>query len=140
MERRQEEKVIRRLATIIGDRAGKGFAVAVIKKDYDELMPPELRKKIGEFHYTWAVRAVIGFMEKWRLENGVVEPTEYIFDRMVKGKERNEIDRVFEEAGRVDDSFHRYGIYKGCHSFRDKSQVLPLQAADIGMPGAFCTS
>jgi hypothetical protein len=44
---------------------------------------------------------------------------------------RKEIDQIFINAESRDDSLHRYGIYKGCHSFGDKAVILPLQAADM---------
>ncbi len=46
-------------------------------------------------------------------------------------KGRGEIDQVFKSAEERGNEFHKYGIYKSCHSFRDKAEVLPLQAADM---------
>ena len=86
------------------------------------------------FHYTWAVRTVVGLVERWR-EQRTKEPTEYIFDRMVNsGKDRakkREIELLFEYSENQSDALHRYGIYRGCHSFRDRCEVTPLQASDL---------
>jgi hypothetical protein len=89
---------MRRLSWIISQHAIQGFCIGVIKKDYDEIFPEEAKAATGKFHYTYALRGAIGFMEQWRIDKGVSEPIEYIFDHMVKGPERAEIDRVFEEA------------------------------------------
>jgi hypothetical protein len=94
-------------------------------------MPAELRQELGQYHYTIAVRIIIGLVEQWRLSREIQEPVEYIFDRMADKKSRTEIDSVFDQAEQMTDSLHAFGIYKGCHSFRDKRDILPLQAADI---------
>jgi hypothetical protein len=122
-------RVMRRLRGIIEDHATMGFGFAVHKDDYEQLVTGDVRKKFGEFHYTWAVRVVIGMVENWRERKRIKEPTEYIFDRMSQG--RAEIDKVFADAEATGAALHRYGIFRGCHSFRDKAEVLPLQAADI---------
>ncbi|MFI5102983.1 MAG: DUF3800 domain-containing protein [Terriglobales bacterium] len=126
-----KKRAMLRLRYIIQQHAVQGFGVSVIKQDYDELVQGKLRKDTGEYHYTWAIRSVIGRVEKWRSEHGIKEPIEYIFDRMAHKRSKEEINLVFEQAESLPDSLHRYGIYKGCHSFRDKTEVLPLQAADI---------
>ena len=122
-------RVMRRLRHIICTRTVQGFGITVDKKDYDDLAPQEFRNKFGNFHYTWAVRTVIGLIENWREKHNIREPFEYIFDRMSQG--RHEIDQIFTVAEAHDDALHRYGISKGCHSFRDKAVILPLQASDI---------
>lgn len=128
---RRKVRAFRRLREIVSQRSIQGFGVAVHKKDYDELVPDELRKELGMYHYTVAVRIVIGLVEQWRAARGMKEPMEYIFDRMTEKKSKIEIDAVFEQAERFTDPLHSFGIYKGCHSFRDKAEILPLQAADI---------
>ena len=50
-------RVIRKLRKVIMKRALKGFALGVIKKDFDEVVPDELRKLGFENHYTFAVRS-----------------------------------------------------------------------------------
>jgi len=122
-------RVVRRLREIITQRAVRGFGITVHKKDYDDLVQGDLCNKFGDFHYSWAVSTVIGLLENWRESTRIREPIEYIFDRMTEG--RKEIEQIFLNAESKDDSLHRYGIYKGCHSFRDKAVILPLQAADM---------
>jgi hypothetical protein len=127
-------KLIRRVAQLSHQRASQGFGVCVTKKDYDEVVPAPLKEKIGRFHYTWAVRTLIGLIEQWRA-NRTTEPTEYIFDRMQKtGKDRDkkrEIELIFDRCENQPDVLRRYGIFKGCYSFRDRCEVTPLQASDL---------
>ena len=130
-DERRKIRTFRRLREIIAQRSAQGFGVAVHKKDFDEVVPQELRQELGKYHYTIAVRIVIGLVEQWRLSLGIREPVEYIFDRMADKKSKAEIDAVFEQAEQLTDSLHDFGIYNGCHSFRDKREILPLQAADI---------
>jgi hypothetical protein len=128
---RKKRIVLKRLRNIVQSRISQGFAVAVIKKDYDDLVTGTLRSHAGKYHYTYAVRAAIGFIEDWRERSGIQGPIEYIFDRMVKGPEKREVESVFEWAERRSDALSRYGIFRGCHSFQDKRDILPLQAADM---------
>jgi len=128
---RKKATVVSRLSSIILERISQGFCLRVVKADYDAAVPKNKRDILGRFHYTYAVRAGIGHIERWRVNEKVHEPIEYIFDRMTKGDARTEIERVFAEAELLDDTLHKYGIYKGCHSFRDKADIFPLQAADM---------
>ena len=125
------QRVMKKLRYLAYDRATQGFALSVHKQDYDDLVTDDLRGVMGKYHYTYAVRNIIGAIEVWREKNDVCEPIEYIFDRMTKGPSKKEIESVFAQAESESDSLHRYGIYKGCHSFRDKCEITPLQAADI---------
>jgi hypothetical protein len=122
-------RVIRALREIIAERSVQGYGIAINKKDYNDIVQGDIRKKMGDRHYTWAVRTVIGMIENWRQNKQIIEPMEYIFDRMSEG--RGEIVKVFVDAESTGNALHRYGIYKGCHSFRDKAEILPLQAADL---------
>jgi hypothetical protein len=126
------EKVVAKAREIIHQRVVTGFAVVVGRDDYDELATEELKRKFGKHHYTFAVRTALGLIERWREQVKINEPIEYIFDRMTKGTgAKGEIDRVFEDAEKLDNSLQRFGIYKSCHSFAGKGEVTPLQAADI---------
>jgi Protein of unknown function (DUF3800) len=125
----KKNRVIRALRKIIQAHCVYGFGFSVHKQDYDEIVSGDVRAKCGRFHYTWAVRMVLGKLERWRQDNLVREPIQYVFDRMSEG--RYEIDKVFADAENTGDAFNRYGIYPGCYSFQDKSDVLPLQAADL---------
>jgi hypothetical protein len=128
---RFKNTVVKRLLDIICQRTLNGFAMSVTRQDYDELVQGDLWLQVGAHHYPYAVRCVIGFIEKWRVERGITEPTEYIFDRMTNGESKKEIQLAFEHAEDAPDALHRYGIYKGCLSFRDKSEISPLRAADM---------
>jgi hypothetical protein len=127
----KKKVVLARLAQIIRTRTAQGYGLAVDKKDYNEVLSEKQREVTGKHHYSWAVRSVIGSIERWRLKSKIEEPTEYIFDRMTRGDAKNEINAIFADAESRTDTLHRFGIYKGCHSFRDKADVLPLQAADL---------
>lgn len=122
--------VLRKLRTLAAQHSIHAFSVSVSRRDYDELVVGDLRKDLGE-HFTYAVRAVLGFIENWRIENGIDEPIEYIFSTM-KGQPKREIDGVFDGAAKLEGAqLRRFGIRPGCHSFRDMREILPLQAADL---------
>ena len=130
----KKSAVIRRIVQVSLKYASAGWSIAINKKDYDDLVPTPLREKMGKYHYTWAVRSLVGFVERWR-EKHTLEPTEYIFDRMNNNRsdaeKRTEIESMFDSTSDSKDALHRYGIYKGCLSFRWRCDVLPLQASDL---------
>ncbi|WP_263411510.1 DUF3800 domain-containing protein [Terriglobus tenax] len=120
---------VRRLRQIVLESVIHGFSMSVPKPDYEELFKPEFYEKCGG-PYTYAVRSMIGFVEKWRMANKVSEPIQYIFDNL-QGQTRKEIEGVFDGATKAGGSLEKYGITPQCHSFRDKKVDLPLQAADL---------
>jgi hypothetical protein len=128
----KKQRVIRRLRNIIKQRAVRGFCMSVKKKDYDELVPADLRLARGQYHYTWVVRNVLGQIHRWREANNVTEPIEYIFDWMKPADPRRiEIENAFALVEENPEAQKNFGIRKGCCHFRDRCEVLPLQAADI---------
>lgn len=122
-------RALARLRTIAGGRAAHAFSASVSRADYAEIATEEFVEKFGG-PFTWVVRAVMGFVEQWREKNNITDPIEYIFDTSDRGVKR-EIDGVFDGALRHDDPLRKWGIKPGCHSFRDKREILPLQAADL---------
>jgi hypothetical protein len=129
----KRDRTIRRLINIIVTRRKHGFFAAVEKEAYDAEVPEELRTryKLGNNHYTFAVRMCMGKVAKWRKRHAYKEPVQFVFDRMSKG--RGEIDAVFELALKEGEekALRENAIQKNGWSFANKAEVLPLQAADI---------
>jgi hypothetical protein len=134
-EWRDENKKQRTLSRLIGairTNVQTGMAVAVVKSDYDKVIPPDIRDrfKLGKNHYTFAIRTCLGHVLRWRKEHGYTQPMTYVFDRMGKGK--GEINAMFESALTGQDlALRDFGIYKDCWSFADKDGIAQLQGADI---------
>jgi Protein of unknown function (DUF3800) len=127
-------KLLRRIEQLCHQRVAQGLAVSVAKKDYDRLVPESLRGQMGRFHYTWALTALIGLVERWR-ENRSDEPTEYILDYIgttgTDLEKRLEIDSLFDYLSNREGAVKRYGISRGCHSFRHRCDLTPLQLSDF---------
>jgi hypothetical protein len=91
-----------------------------------------LKKERGPDHYTWTVRNVLGMIHTWRHNNNIKEPIEYIFDWIEPYEpRRKEIEAVFASGEDDPESQKLFGVYKGCCQFRDRCDVLPLQASDL---------
>jgi hypothetical protein len=125
--------VMRKLTPLITKRALKGFALGVVKKDFDEIVPASLRTQGFENHYTYAIRRVLGMIHDWRKAEGLEGlPIEYIFDFMdLHNPRRMEIQRVFTTLGTEDENLRTYGLSKDGFNFKDKKSLPPLQAADM---------
>lgn len=130
----KRNRVFRRVREITKKYGTIVYSFAVNKKDYDELVPKEFRQHIGEYHYTWAVRHIIKFLDEWRFSRpDTPPPFEYVFDWMGKptDERRMEVDTVMDQReswangneNRVGDYIH-YG-------FRRREELPALQCADV---------
>ena len=93
-----------------------------VQKDYDEIVPQDIRDDWGDFHYTRAIRNVIGAIDKWRPYHGIEEPLEYIFDWEEAGSESSkEIEEVMAQAEHVSGDLGLYSnfTFRKRRYFRD---------------------
>jgi len=131
-DQEKRDRTLKRLINLINTRKRITVGAAVNKADYDAEVPEDLRErfKLGKNHYTFAVRACMGRILKWRSKYGYKDGIQFVFDQMSKGT--GEINAVFEQALREPKEIAlEHGIYEGCWSFQSKRTQLPLQAADI---------
>lgn len=128
----KRKRVYRKLSTLITIRARMGFALTVGKKDYDELIPEEMRKYGGRSHYVWAARILMGDIARWRAKWGIKRPMQYVFSETPKGKgTRGEILDLMDELKDNPLATEEYGLVKDGLGFQDMRVFPPLQAADI---------
>lgn len=125
-EPKKHGQVYETVREIIKDYGAVTVSFAVFKKDYDEVVPPDMRKNAGEFHYTWAVRHLVAALEKWRTYRKVSAPFEFVFDYMHKrDKRRAEIEEVMEQGEEI-----APGVYSN-YSFRQRERFPGLQCVDV---------
>lgn len=55
----KQEQVFKRVRQICKKYGSRALSIAVNKKDYDEVVPPDFRKYLGNTHYGWAVRQLL---------------------------------------------------------------------------------
>jgi hypothetical protein len=126
------KRVFARVCQITKKYTVQIFSFTVKKDDYETCIPPELRQYSGKYHYSWAIRHLISFVQRWRIGNSVPEPYEWIFDWMPKKDlARKEIEAVMEqaedEARRARGAEHEYENF----TFRPRSSLAGLQCADL---------
>ncbi len=120
----KHERVYRRVREIVKKYGVATVSFAIYKKDYDEVVPPELRARAGKYHYTWAVRHVMDWLFRWRTQHSKY-PLEYVFDWIEKRDERRkEIDDVMDQLEQT-----APGEFTG-YSFRHKEEIPGLQCVD----------
>jgi len=127
----QQGRVISRVRQL-GRKFGiKAISLAVNKSDYDEVILPRL-EYADKYHYTWAIRHLIGVLDKWGSFCNVTTPFEYIYDWMdvkTQREAKDEIETVMaqseEEASAAGDA-GRYTNY----GFRRRQDIPGLQCAD----------
>lgn len=100
----------------------KAFCIAIYKKDYSEVMPEDMRARVGSY-YTWATSSVLGLAHDWAKERNV--PMEYVFDTADKLVKR-EIDDAMEC---IEEIFP--GNFMGHYLFRNRKDMPALQAVDL---------
>jgi hypothetical protein len=129
----KRKRTLKRLINIINTRRRMGFFAAVEKSGYDAQVPQAMRDRyrLGNNHYSFAVRMCMAKVLKWRMKYGYKEPIEFVFDQMSKGA--GEINAIFEKALKEgDEAALIHGISRDAGwSFQSKTKVVPLQGADI---------
>lgn len=129
----KRDRTIKRLINIIQTRVQFAIACAIVKSAYDDVVSENIQHPFWvdrKSHYTFTVRHCIAHIQKWRSSFHRLEPIQYVFDRLSKGKD--EIDRQMELGATGGElALQAYGIQQGGWSFQDKAAVTPLQAADI---------
>ena len=116
-------RVFARIRQITFKYSVQGFCIAIYKKDYDELLTPDMKLAVGESHYSWAVSSVIGLARDWAFTHGV--PMEYVFDTAEKS-----VKRELDDAMQFIESQYP-GEFVGHYSFRNRKEVPALQATDL---------
>lgn len=130
------DRTIRKLISVIRTRAEHAFSACIVKDAYDQYILGDsvLRRKSYKNHYSAAIHMCMAHIAQWRKKRQRLEPIQYVFDQMSKG--RGEIDAMFQTvmSGGVD-GLESYGVYgkklRDGWSFQSKAMVIPLQAVDI---------
>ena len=129
----KRKRVYGRIAGALNPNKRVGFGFAVPKEPFDRLLAPlpeKLKDDIGRYHYTYAVRCVMGAIQQWREQSLLTnKPIQYIFDH--GNLNEPEIARMWHEISRIHMPFERYGMEKDGYSFQCRCAFKPLQAADI---------
>jgi hypothetical protein len=116
------KRVFSRVRQITFKYSVKAFCIAIHKQDYNEVMPEDMRERVGSY-YTWAASSVLGLAHDWATSRSV--PIEYVFDTADKEVKR-EIDEAMEYSKSV------YSDHFSAHySFGKRKDVPALQAVDL---------
>jgi hypothetical protein len=102
----------------------RAFCIAIYKKDYDEVMPKDMRERVGSY-YTWALSSVLGSAYDWAVHRAIPVPIEYVFDTADK-----QVKREIDDAMECSEELYP-GHFMAHYSFRKRSEVPALQAVDL---------
>jgi hypothetical protein len=102
----------------------RAFCIAIYKKDYNEVMPKDMRERVGSY-YTWAASSVLGSAYDWAVHRAVPVPMEYVFDTADK-----QVKREIDDAMECSENLYS-GHFMGHYSFRKRSEVPALQAVNL---------
>jgi hypothetical protein len=130
----KQRKVLKHLCWIVNSYVEFGFAVAVPKAVYDAVITGQFRKLfVGDFHYTFAVRACCNQLALWRGSARAKSSMKYIFDQMGSNHGKGEIIKVMDSAvAKSKGDYKKNGVASLTgYAFEDKAATLPLQASDI---------
>lgn len=124
-----QKRIFQRVREIVKKFGVKVMSFTVHKKDYDEVVPANLRSYAGKYHYTWAIRHVVQYLSGWRFSHHAL-PLEFVFDWMKEGDERRrEIETVMEQAEHLASDMGRHGEFTN-YSFRLRKEIPGLQCVD----------
>jgi hypothetical protein len=118
-------KFLQRIQPIIRDNISFPIGCAVIKEDFERLVPADVKAKFGGV-YGWCVHDCLVAMRVWYDGKGYRNPVRWVFEAGTIG--HGQVDAMFEHLYKNPITRDKYHI-KGW-SFEGKS-VVPLQAADV---------
>jgi len=116
------KRVFARVRQITLKYSVQAFCIAIHKQDYSEVMPEDMRKRVGSY-YTWAVSSVLGLAYDWSNKRSV--QMEYVFDEADKP-----VKREINEAMEYSEGIYP-GHFLGHYAFRFRRDIPGLQAADL---------
>jgi hypothetical protein len=118
-------KCVRDAHRIIKKNTYTALSAAVIKADFDEIIPDDIKKLFGGA-YGWAALMCIWQSYGWFYKQKKPSDINWVFEAGTKG--RNEFDKIMANIYRRHDLRQQFKIWGW--SFNSK-KVLPLQAADV---------
>lgn len=125
-------RVFRRVRQIAKKYGVKVISFAVLKQDYDDAVPPHLRRHSGKFHYTWAVRNVLDRILGWRRSRNL-RPLQYVFDWQdpkAEKTKRREIEAAIDQAEEAATEAGFSGEFRN-FGFGNSKEIPGLQCADV---------
>ena len=118
----------------IGKKFGlNAVSLAIKKSDYDEIIPDEMRRLAGKYHYTWAIRNIIGLLDAWAAEHRAALPFVYVYDWMdpkAQKEPKAEIDTVMAQAEHLATGRGNPGRYDK-YDFKKRLDIPALQCTDL---------
>ena len=124
---KQHTRVFARVRGIAKKYGVKTFTFAVKKEDYNDVVPADIKKYWGRYHYTWAIRQFIDYVYKWQRHLSAA-PLQYVFDWAKRSDPaRKEIEMAMEQA---EDMTGNTGEFKH-YDFGCRRETPGLQCADV---------
>ena len=127
-----ECKIKRLLASVrhISKKYGIGaISYAILKKDYDEVMPQEMKEMGGKYHYTWAIRFIVEELDQWAIRGGNLHPLQYIIDWIDPKAEKEALEEVHIVMAQKESDAP--GRYQGHYDFKKRCDFPGLQCVDL---------
>jgi hypothetical protein len=127
----KQEAVLRRVRQISRKYGLVSFSCAVNKKDYNEVVPNEMKRLTGKHHYTWCLGMVIAAADRWRNRSATIPPFKYVFASMggSKDKAQQDVEAAMLYCELVAEAAGRSGDYSD-YSFRPSKESAALQCVD----------
>jgi hypothetical protein len=124
----KKDALMHRAVFIIKSRILFPVGTALSMQNYLEIVPVDIRNKLGDPYYLCLRSLILSMMEQCR-RHSIRERVSFVFDRKAKFSKRAvEIYNNFKEADEL--SVEEKGIL-GSSSFDDDIDITPLQAADV---------
>jgi hypothetical protein len=125
----KQDRVFRRVRQIALKYGSRAVSIAVNKKDYDEVVPMDVRSQLGKDHYSWAVRQLLVNLGEL-FPPTAAHPREFVFQWMErKNPVRKEIEGIMDLMQFVSEKEGTPGDYSDPH-FRKSVGIPGLQCVD----------
>jgi hypothetical protein len=121
----RREKLVEKAAKIIGRRTRTAVGHAVIRTDWERVVPEYLKKMFGG-PYGWCASECVAILSNWKKTNGIKGRLHFVFEAGTDGQ--GQIQEMMREIIQDPEINKHYGVHG--YSFHDKT-LFPLHAADM---------
>lgn len=118
-------KLLQEAHSIIKDCTIVGIGDAVVKSEFDDVVPPVVKRAFGGV-YGWLMQDLLKHIAEWAERTKFSGPIRYVFEAGAEG--RHQIDRVISVL--YDDLPTRNRMRLSGWSYASKDNVTQLQSAD----------
>jgi len=134
---KKRKRVLKELASSVNEYSSFGIGIAIGKEDYDNLILNAPLKDMLEpvtaqdKHLMYTLQSCAGAIAKWRDQQRLTKPMQYVFDGTDDLKLKHQISEIFASTDSGIGAPLNDGMTTARYSFQNRRSVVQLLSADM---------